>query len=39
MSGIGVGASVLDGLIRADLSRGLYPQRRFRFDLYVDAKF
>jgi hypothetical protein len=39
MSGVGVGASVLDGLIRADLSRGLYPQRRVRFDLYVDARF
>lgn len=39
MSGVGVGASLLDGLIRADLSRGLYPQRRFRFDMYVEAKF
>jgi len=39
MSGVGVGASVLDGLIRADLSRGLYPQRRLRLDLYVEAKF
>ena len=39
MSGIGIGASVLDGLIRADLSRGLYPKRRFRLDLYVEAKF
>lgn len=39
MSGVGIGASVLDGLIRADLARGLYPQRRLRLDLYVDAKF
>jgi hypothetical protein len=39
MSGVGIGASMLDGLIRADLARGLYPQRRLRFDLYVDAKF
>jgi hypothetical protein len=39
MSGVGIGASVLDGLIRVDLSRGLYPQRRIRLDLYVDAKF
>lgn len=39
MSGVGIGVSVLDGLIRGDLSRGLYPQRRFRFDLYLDAKF
>ena len=39
MSGVGVGASVLDGLIRADVSRGLYPRKRVRFDLYVEAKF
>ena len=39
MSGLGIGASVLDGLIRVDLARGLYPQRRLRFDMYVDAKF
>ena len=39
LSGVGIGASVLDGLIRADLSRGLYPRKRFRFDLYVEARF
>lgn len=39
MSGAGVGASVLDGLIRADVARGLYPAKRLRFDLYVDARF
>jgi hypothetical protein len=39
MNGVGIGASVLDGLIRADLARGLYPQRRMRFDLYVESKF
>lgn len=39
MSGVGIGASVLDGLIRADLARGLYPQRRLRLDLYIEAKF
>lgn len=39
MSGVGVGASVLDGLVRFDVSRGLYPLQRFRVDLYVDAKF
>ena len=39
MSGVGIGASILDGLIRADLSRGLYPRERFRFDLYVEARF
>ncbi len=36
--GIGVGGSVLDGLVRMDLSRGLNgPSRRLRLDLYVDA--
>ena len=39
MSGAGIGASVLDGLIRADLSRGIYPRERIRFDMYVEAKF
>jgi hemolysin activation/secretion protein len=39
MSGAGVGLSMLDGLIRADLARGIYPQKRMRLDLYVEAKF
>jgi hypothetical protein len=39
MSGVGVGASFMDGLIRFDVSRGLYPQKRMRVDMYVEAKF
>lgn len=39
MSGAGVGASAFDGLIRLDLSRGLYPDKRIRLDMYVEAKF
>jgi hypothetical protein len=36
--GAGLGFSVLDGLIRADFSHGLKgPDKRFRFDLYLDA--
>ena len=35
----GLGVSLLDGLIRADLSRGLASGRRFRFDLYLDGPF
>lgn len=36
--GAGFGASLLDGLIRLDLSHGLKgPEKRFRFDLYLDA--
>jgi hypothetical protein len=39
MSGAGVGMSLMDGLVRADLARGIYPSQRFRFDLYVEARF
>ena len=39
MSGAGVGVSLMDGLVRADLARGIYPSKRFRFDLYVEARF
>ncbi|MDT8339892.1 MAG: hypothetical protein RQ751_00130 [Longimicrobiales bacterium] len=36
--GVGVGGSILDGLIRLDLSHGLRgPERQFRVDLYLDA--
>ena len=36
--GIGVGGSVIDGLIRMDLSHGLTgPFKQFRIDLYLDA--
>lgn len=36
--GVGVGSSILDGLIRMDLSRGLNgPGKQFRIDLYLDA--
>jgi hypothetical protein len=39
LSGIGIGASLMDGLIRGDLSRGIHPRERFRFDLYLEARF
>ena len=39
LSGVGVGASFMDGLVRADVSRGIYPRRQVKFDLYVEAKF
>ena len=39
ISGAGIGWSVLDGLIRMDLSRGIYPRQRMRLDLYVEARF
>ena len=34
---IGVGGSLLDGLIRMDFSQGLTGPSRFRVDLYLDA--
>ncbi len=39
LSGAGVGASFFDGLIRFDLARGIYPGKKFRFAMYLDAKF
>lgn len=39
LSGAGVGLSFLDGLIRADLARGIYPREKFRFDAYFEARF
>jgi hemolysin activation/secretion protein len=39
MSGVGVGASFLDGLVRWDLARGIYPGRTWRADLYLEARF
>jgi hypothetical protein len=39
VSGAGVGFSVLDGLIRADISRGIHPRKRTLLDLYFEARF
>ncbi|HEY7237396.1 MAG TPA: ShlB/FhaC/HecB family hemolysin secretion/activation protein [Gemmatimonadaceae bacterium] len=39
MSGVGVGTSIMDGLFRFDVARGLYPQQRVRVDMYVEARF
>lgn len=39
MSGVGVGASFLDGLIRFDLARGIYPGKEWRFSGYLDGVF
>jgi hemolysin activation/secretion protein len=35
--GAGVGIGVLDGLIRVDFSRGLYPLKQWRTDFYLSA--
>jgi hemolysin activation/secretion protein len=39
MSGVGVGQSMFDGIIRWDVARGLYPRKQWRFDLYLEARF
>lgn len=39
LSGAGVGWSFLDGLVRLDLARGIYPAQQWRFDSYLEAKF
>ena len=39
MTGIGAGASFMDGLFRFDVARGLYPAKRWRLDMYVEARF
>ncbi len=39
LSGVGVGASFLDGLFRIDVSKGIYPEKKIRANLYVEARF
>ena len=39
LSGAGVGASFLDGLVRFDVAKGIYPEKKIRANLYVEARF
>jgi hypothetical protein len=39
LSGAGVGASFMDGLIRIDVAKGIYPEKSVRTNLYVEARF
>ena len=39
MSGVGAGASIMDGLIRFDVARGINPDRQWRVDTYIEARF
>jgi hypothetical protein len=39
LSGVGVGASFMDGLVRFDVARGIYPEKKVRANLYVEARF
>lgn len=39
ISGAGVGASLLDGVIRFDMAHGINPNHAWRADLYTQARF
>jgi hypothetical protein len=39
LSGVGIGVSAFDGLIRFDVARGLYPREQTRVMLYLGARF
>jgi hypothetical protein len=39
ISGAGIGFSILDGLIRFDVAKGIRPKRSVRGSLYLDARF
>ncbi len=39
LSGAGVGASFMDGLIRIDVAKGIFPEKSIRTNLYVEARF
>jgi hemolysin activation/secretion protein len=39
LSGVGVGASVMDGLFRLDVARGMWPTKGVRVDVSIEARF
>src|SRR4051812_9831909 len=39
LSGAGLGASFMDGLIRIDVAKGIYPEKSIRTNFYVEARF
>ncbi len=39
LSGAGVGTSFMDGLIRIDVAKGIYPEKSVRANLYVESRF
>jgi len=39
LSGAGVGVSFMDGLIRLDVAKGIYPEKSVRTNLYIEARF
>jgi hemolysin activation/secretion protein len=39
LSGVGAGLSFLDGLVRFDVAKGIYPEKKIRANLYVEGRF
>lgn len=39
LSGAGIGFSVMDGFLRIDLARGIFPRRNLRLEFQLDAPF
>ena len=39
LSSVGIGWSMMDGLVRFDVARGLYPTKQTRFSAYLNARF
>src|SRR5258708_10054893 len=38
ISGVGAGFSIMDGLVRFDVARGINPERMWRIDTYLEAR-
>lgn len=39
IAGAGFGLSFMDGLFRFDVARGIWPEKDWKFTLYMDAKY
>ena len=39
LTGAGVGASIMDGLLRFDVAQGIHPEREVRVNLYLEGRF
>lgn len=39
LSGAGAGISIMDGLMRFDVARGIYPETKIRTSFYLEARF
>jgi hypothetical protein len=39
LSGVGAGMSILDGLVRFDVARGINPEKQWRVDAYLEGRF